>query len=258
MITSDLYLALEYGRGGTGHDDGIVGVIYDKIASAQTDASSSSSGRLTNIRLSLAAINGLRLQPGETFSFNGTVGERTTARGYKAAGAYSAGEVVSEVGGGICQVSTTLFNAVVKADLEITERHNHSMPVGYVDKGKDATVNWGGQDFKFTNNTDSEIYIGAYLTDSKRVRIGVFGKLLEDGKYITVEAVTTGTHGFSTEYQTDFTLGPGEEKVIQEGRTGYSAEAYKIVWSADGKQLSKELLCTSRYQSRNKIVAVGP
>ena len=231
---------------------------YGLIASAQTNASSSSSARLNNISLALSAINGARIQPGETFSFNDTVGKRTTERGYKPAGAYSAGEVVEEVGGGICQVSTTLFNAVVKADLEITERHNHSMPVGYVDKGKDATVNWGNQNFRFTNNTDSEVYIGAYLTSDKRVRVGVFGRLIEDGKYITIEAVTTGTLNFTTIYETSFELAPGQQNVRQEGHNGYTAEAYKIVWDKDGNQLDKSLLCTSRYAPRDRIIETGP
>ena len=231
---------------------------YGLIAYATTNASSSSSDRLNNVRLALSTINGTRIAPGATFSFNDTVGQRTTERGYRAAGAYAACEVVEEVGGGICQVSTTLFNAVVKADLEIKERHNHSMPVGYVDKGKDATVDWGHQDFRFVNNTDSEVYIGAYLSSDKRVRVGIFGKLLENGKYITVEAKTTGTLNFQTVYETSLTLSPGQQRLKQEGRTGYTAEAYKIVWDKDGNQLEKTLLCKSTYPARNKIIEVGP
>ena len=229
---------------------------YGMIASARTNASSSSSARLSNLRVALASINGVSIKPGETFSFNQTVGQRTTARGYLPAGAYAAGEVIEEVGGGICQVSTTLFNAVVKANLEINERHNHSMPVGYVDKGKDATVDWGRLDFKFTNNTDTEIHIAAYLNSEKRVIVGIFGKKLPDGVYITVEGVTTGTEDFQTVYEVDATLAPGTEMVKQEGRTGYTAEAYKIVWDKDGKQLSRSLLCKSQYLARDKIIAV--
>ena len=231
---------------------------YGLVAQAETSASSSSSARLNNIRLALSTINGTSLAPGETFSFNGTVGQRTTERGYQPAGAYNAGEVVQEVGGGICQVSTTLFNAVVKADLEITERHNHTMPVGYVDKGKDATVNWGQQDFRFTNNTDSEIYIVAALTSDKHVHIAIFGRQLPDGQYITVEAVTTEKLDFEVVYQLNPDLPRGAQNVVQQGRTGYRAEAYKIVWDKDGNQLSKTLLCKSLYSARNTLVEVGP
>ena len=231
---------------------------YGMVASAVTNASSSSSNRLTNIKLALAAINGTRLSPGETFSFNGTVGKRTAERGYKLAGAYNAGEVTEEVGGGICQVSTTLFNAAVKADMEIVERHNHSIPVGYVDKGKDATVDWGAQDLRFTNTSDDDVYICCFLSDDKRVRVGIFGKLLEDGRYITVEAVTTAQLNSETEYRVNSFMAPGTQNVLQQGRTGYTASAYKIVWNADGTQRSKELLCTSRYPARNTIIEKAP
>lgn len=112
---------------------------YGEIAVAVTNASSSNDNRINNIRLACSAINCILLEPGQEFSFNDTVGQRTKSAGYKKAGVYISGEVGEEIGGGICQVSTTLFNAVVKADLEITERHNHSLPVSYVDNGKDAT-----------------------------------------------------------------------------------------------------------------------
>ena len=166
--------------------------------------------------------------------------------------------MTEQVGGGICQVSTTLFNAAVKADMEIVERHNHSLTVAYVDKGKDAAVNWGSQDLRFTNTSDDNVYICGYVTDDKRVRIGIFGKLLENGETITVEGVTTGTIKYETEYQASGLLAPGETKVIQSGKNGYTAEAYKIRWDANGNQISRELLCKSRYMSKKEIVQYGP
>ncbi len=231
---------------------------YGMITYAVTNASSSSKSRLNNIKLSLSFINGTCLEPGETFSFNEVVGERTRARGFESATAYSSGEVTEQVGGGICQVSTTLFNAAVKADMEIVERHNHSLTVAYVDKGKDAAVNWGSQDLRFTNTSDDNVYICGYVTDDKRVRIGIFGKLLENGETITVEGVTTGTIKYETEYQASGLLAPGETKVIQSGKNGYTAEAYKIRWDANGNQISRELLCKSRYMSKKEIVQYGP
>lgn len=231
---------------------------YGMITSAVTNASSSSSNRLSNIKQALKAINGIWLDPGESFSFNEVVGQRTTERGYKTATAYSGGKVTEEVGGGICQVSTTLFNAAVKANLKVNERHPHSLTVSYVDLGKDAAVDWGNKDLKFTNNTDDRIYICGYLTDDKRVRFGIFGKLLPEGMSITVEGVKTGTVDYKTEYQMSFLLPSGQTKVLQQGKKGYKATAYKIWWDANGNELKREELCKSTYQATPEIIEYGP
>lgn len=232
--------------------------LYGLRAYAVTNASSSNSNRLTNIKLALASINGTLLQPGEEFSFNKVVGKRTSERGYKVATAYNAGEVTEELGGGICQVSTTLFNAVVKSDLSVTERRNHSIPVSYVDKGKDAAVSWGAQDLKFTNNSDEPVYIVAYLDGDKRVRIGVFGRLIENGEYITVEAKITYSKNYETKYQYNAFLLPGDTVEVQSGRNTYEAVAYKLRWSAEGELLEKETLCESSYYGRDAIIEYGP
>ncbi len=230
---------------------------YGLIDYAITNASSSSRARINNIVTAMGFINGTCVKPGETFSFNETVGQRTTARGFKKATAYSSGEVTEQIGGGICQVSTTLFNAAVKADMEIVERHNHSLTVHYVDKGKDATVNWGDQDFRFKNTSSDNVYICCYLTKDKRVRFGIFGRLLPNGEKITVEAVTTEVVKAETEYQQSAFLAPGETYVLQEGRNGYKAEAYKVRWDALGNQISRELLCKSVYKKKNEIIQYG-
>ena len=231
--------------------------MYGLIDYAITNANASSKSRLNNITLAMSMINGTKLAPGETFSFNGTVGQRTSGRGFKMATAYSGGEVTEQVGGGICQVSTTLFNAAVKADMRIDERHNHSLTVHYVDKGKDATVDWGNQDLKFTNTSADDIYICCYLTDDKRVRFGIFGRLLPDGEKITLDAVTVKVNKFETEYQPDPSLPHGKLAVAQNGRDGYKAEAYKVRWDAAGNELSRELLCTSIYKTKNEIILYG-
>ena len=234
-----------------------IGEMYGLIDYAITNANSSSKARLNNITLAMSMINGTKLAPGETFSFNGAVGQRTSARGFRKAPAYSGGEVTEEIGGGICQVSTTLFNAAVKADMQIDERHNHSLTVHYVDKGKDATVDWGNQDLRFTNTSPDDIYICCYLTDDKRVRFGIFGRLLPGGEKITLDAVTVKVNKFETEYQPDPSLPHGKLVVSQEGRDGYKAEAYKVRWDAAGNELSRELLCTSIYKTKNEIVLYG-
>lgn len=231
---------------------------YGLICYAITNASSSSANRLTNIKRALEIINGTCIKPGETFSFNKVVGQRTEARGFKVATAYSAGEVTEQVGGGICQVSTTLWNAAVKADLKINERHPHSLTVGYVDLGKDAAVDWGNKDLRFTNNSDDNIYICCYLTEDKRVRFGIFGKLLPNGESITIEGVQTGVVEYPTEQQINFMMNSGESKVIQQGKNGYTATTYKLRWDANGKQISREELCKSRYSPTRQIVEYGP
>lgn len=150
---------------------------YGLIATYTTDASTSSSARLHNIRLALSTINGTCVEPGEVFSFNGVVGERTKAAGYRPAPAYSRMETVMEYGGGICQVSSTLYAAVEKAGLEIVERHSHSLKVTYIPKGMDATVDWGNKDFKFANNTGEAIYIVGYVDGFEQVHINLYGRL---------------------------------------------------------------------------------
>jgi len=231
---------------------------YGLICYAITNASSSSSNRLANIKLSLQIINGTCLKPGETFSFNQVVGQRTKARGFKEAPAYFQGEVTEQVGGGICQVSTTLFNAAVKADLKIKERHAHSMTVAYVDLGKDAAVDWGNKDLKFTNTGSDNIYICCYLTDDKRVRFGIFGKLLPNGESITIEGQQTGTVDYNTEMQVSFTMNSGEKKVVRAGKKGFTATSYKIRWDKNGRQISREELCKSRYNPTTEIIEYGP
>ena len=230
---------------------------YGMISYAVTDASSSSSNRLDNIRLALSLIDGTMLEPGESFSFNNTVGERTEARGFKTAKAYSKSKVVEEVGGGICQVSTTLFNAAVKADLQIDERHSHSLTVSYVDLGKDAAVDWGNKDLRFTNTSSDRIYIGCYLTDEGKVRIGIFGKLIPDGVTITLESEKTQTIEYTTEYQMSFTLPSGQQSVAQKGKDGYCATTYKVWWDANGNELRRVELCKSKYSATAEIIEYG-
>ena len=181
-LYSDIESAFEQGGGEVelkyDYTEGEVPVDgYGLIATYTTDASTSSSARLHNIRLALSSINGTCLEPGEVFSFNGVVGERTKAAGYRPAPAYSRMETVMEYGGGICQVSSTLYAAVEKAGLEIVERHSHSLKVTYIPKGMDATVDWGNKDFKFANNTGEAIYIVGYVDGFEQVHISLYGRL---------------------------------------------------------------------------------
>ena len=231
---------------------------YGMITSAVTNASSSSNNRLINLNLACKAINGTILEPGETFSFNTVVGKRTKDKGYTVAPVYTNGEVGTDIGGGVCQVSTTLWNAAMKADCEIVERHAHSRPVSYVDKGKDATVSWDSQDMSFKNTTGRTLYIVAYLREDKRVVIEIYGEIMPDGNYIKIEAKTTRKIQPGDPVRVyNPQLSKYEEVVVSEARTGYKAEAYRVYYDANDVELKRELLCTSYYKEAAARIEYG-
>ena len=227
----------------------------DLLATYSTSYASSNANRSTNIALAASKINGTVLMPGEEFSFNGTVGKRTAAAGFKTATVYSNGQVTTDYGGGICQVSSTLYNSVLRANLEITNRVNHTFTVGYVPIGLDATVSWGAPDFKFKNSRSYPVKIVA-TTSNKRLTISVYG-LKEDVEYeVELVSYRTGTVPYSTVYTTDSSLGKGKTKVVQSGSNGATSVAYKIL-KLNGKEVSRTLLSKDRYSPHNQIIARG-
>lgn len=143
------------------------------IASYSTSFSSSPYTRSNNINVSSHSINGSFLMPGDVFSFNSVVGERSKERGYMAAPVIINNKFESGMGGGVCQVSSTLYNAVLKSGMETVERSGHSLPVAYVDEGFDAVVNWNNLDLKFKNNLNNPVYIQSYTRD-KHLYINIF------------------------------------------------------------------------------------
>ena len=227
----------------------------DLLSTYTTSYASSNANRSTNIALAASKINGTVLMPGEEFSFNGTVGKRTAAAGFKTATVYSNGQVTTDYGGGICQVSSTLYNSVLKANLEITNRVNHTFTVGYVPIGLDATVSWGSPDFKFKNSRSYPVKIVA-TTSNKRLTISVYG-LKEDVEYeVELVSYRTGTVPYSTVYTTDSSLAKGQTRVVQSGSNGATSEAYKIL-KLNGKEVSRTLLSRDRYSPHNQIIARG-
>ena len=198
-----------------------------------TTLAGSTQNRITNIQLAVQAIDGLVIAPGEQFSYNDALGERTAERGYKAAGAYSNGQVVQEIGGGICQVSSSLYYAALLANLQIDVRVCHYFPVAYLPPGLDATVSWGGPEFKFTNNRDWPIKIEASVDTSKNtVTVHLVGTD-EDGSYVQMTYATWLVYG-NSEYP--------------ETATGYKAVTYRNVYSKDGTLISKEQEAYSEYR----------
>ena len=200
-------------------------------------------------------INETIIQPGETFSYNKVLGNTTKEKGYKLGGAYVGGKVVQAYGGGICQVSTTLYNSVLYANLEIVERYNHSYAVSYVPAGRDATVSYGGKDFKFKNNRNYPIKIVANAKNGV-VNISLKG-IKEDKEYdIEISSSVLSTTPFETTYQDNNTLAEGKQKIIQKGHNGYKSKAYKIV-KYNGKVISKTLLSSDTYKPMNRIIEKG-
>lgn len=227
----------------------------DLLSSYSTSFASSSSNRATNVSLATNKINGKVLMPGEVFSFNGTVGKRTPQAGFKVAGVYMNGQIATDYGGGICQVSSTLYNAVLRANLEIVDRSNHMFEVGYVPIGTDATVSWGAPDFKFKNSRSYPIKI--VTSSSNRKCVVKFYGLKESEEYdIEIVSYRTGSVPYRTTYTTDSSLAAGQQKVIQRGSNGAKSVAYRIR-KKNGQVISKELLSKDTYDPHNQIIAVG-
>lgn len=222
--------------------------------SSYTTETTSNAHRNTNVELSANAINGRTVMPGETFSFNEATGQRTVEKGYREATAISGGQSVPEVGGGVCQTSSTLFNAVARANLEIVSRSPHAWPSSYVEKGMDATVNWPNLDFKFRNSSDWPIFIVAYYA-KRKVTVEIYGMSLGDGVTIDLESVVTQTIKPSDEikYVQNTSLPYGTQQDTVKKRTGYKVETYKI-WYQNGQEIKRELLCNSTYKAYQAVV----
>ena len=228
----------------------------DQLSKFSTSFSSSTYSRSTNISLAAQKLNGVVIMPGETFSYNQTVGQRTKAAGFKEAPAYLNGQVVQEVGGGICQVSSTLYNAVLYSNLEIVERYNHGFKPSYVKPGLDATVSWGGPDFKFKNNRNYPIRIKTD-TSGKVLKIYIYGLKTDNDYTVKLDAQYVSNVPYKTIYQKDSSLASGESKVIQNGSNGCKTATYKYLYDSNGTLVSSECISRDTYNPHNQIVAVG-
>ena len=229
-----------------------------KIIGTFTTKATANSDRNNNLNLACQAINGKILQVGEEFSFNKTTGNRTLERGYKPAGAYQNGVVVQEPGGGVCQVSSTLYNAVIKAGLTPTERHAHTFEPSYVTPGEDATVSYdgyAGPDMRFVNTTSSSIAIRADFYD-RTVTVSIVGlPVLEEGVTISLSSKKTDEFdNASVEYVEDTTLQPGIENLIDNGSMG-SRWVTNLVTKKDGEVVSDVFFHNSTYKGHSKKIA---
>ena len=231
--------------------------IKDLLGSFTTSFSTSGSNRCKNVSSGASHINGTVLYPGEEFSAYETVSPFTEANGYAMAGSYLNGEVVDSMGGGICQVSTTLYNAVLRAELNVTERSPHSMTVHYVDLSEDAAIAGTYKDFKFVNSTEYPIYIEGYTTSDKKITFNIYGKETRDkNRTISFESQMVSETPATTILQEDAGQGIGYKAVSSKGSSGYVAELYKIV-KVNGVETDRIKVNKSTYKGTNRVVTYG-
>lgn len=230
--------------------------VKDVLGTFTTKFPLNSAGRTQNVTRGCESINGSVVYPGEEFSADAAMRPYTEDNGYALAASYSNGTTVESFGGGICQVSTTLYNAVIRAELEVTARFNHSMTVGYVDLSADAAIAGDYKDFKFVNNSDAPIYIegscsGGVLTFT------VYGEETRPAdRQVSFESETLETIDPEVQYNVTSSQPVGYYHVDQSSHTGYKARLWKVV-TVDGVEQSREVFNNSTYKASPKIITVG-
>ena len=226
------------------------------VSSFSTKYDASNVNRSTNLKIAARKIDGKVLMPGEEFSYNKVVGKRTVEEGYRDAKIFADGGVVDGLAGGICQISSTLYNVVLLANLEVTERKNHTYTTSYVPAGRDATVVYGVKDFKFKNSREYPIKIEATVNGGI-AEFKIYGVQQQEEYEIRILPVTTGSIPYSTKYTQDASLAPGQHVVSQSGHAGYKVTTYKEV-RLNGNVISKEVISNDTYSPMHTIIRVGP
>lgn len=232
--------------------------VKDVLGTFTTSYSSSGGSRSANVANGCSLINGTTLYPGEEFSAYEAVSPFSEANGYYMAGSYLNGQVVDSLGGGICQVSTTLYNAVLKSELEVTERYNHSMIVTYVDPSADAAIaESSGKDFKFVNNTEYPIYIEGSTTSDKKITFTIYGVETRDSnREVAYESVVLEKMVPDTEIINTDASQPVGFCSVQSAHIGYKAQLWKVV-RENGVEVSREQVNSSTYMKAPRSAVVG-
>ena len=215
----------------------------------------SDKNRVTNLEIAANRCNNTVLYPGDEFSYNKALGHRTTANGYKMGNSFAGGKVVQTIGGGICQVSSTLYNAVLRAGLTITDRTAHGMYVQYVPQSTDATVVDNAIDFKFRNDRKYPVKI-VTTCENGVMTASIYGVKEVDEPTIDIETKILETIEYTTQKQNDSSMKKGTTKVVQNPVNGYVSEAYKVYYK-NGKEISRELISKDKYIPTNEIIKVG-
>ncbi|MDD6405574.1 MAG: VanW family protein [Clostridiales bacterium] len=226
----------------------------DELGSYSTEVEGSDN-RKTNVKLAAEYCDGTILMPGESFSYNLGVGELTEERGFRPGPSYADGQSVMDMGGGICQVSSTMYMACLYANLEIDERHCHPYPSSYVPAGLDATVAWGGCDFIFTNDTDYPIKLSTTY-DGYSTSCTIWGTVTEPFS-VELYTETLETEPYETKYELDKSLGKDEQVLDTVGIDGLTIQSYRRVYDGDGNVISDSPEAESVYSRRDEVYKVG-
>lgn len=231
-------------------------MLFRDVLSTYTAKSSSTWGRDTNLDLACKAVNGVVLQPGETFDYNKTLGERTAEKGYKYGAAYVGNKTISTIGGGICQVSSTVYYCALMADMEIVTRINHGYLNSYIPMGMDATVSWGGPEFRFKNNSDYPIRIEASASGG-HTTVTLYGTDVKD-YYVKMEYEVLATYPWSKveqEMKADNPDGYKDGDVISTAYTGYKVATYRCKYNKETNELiSREQEAINVYSKRDYVI----
>ncbi|MDV4151872.1 VanW family protein [Clostridium sp. AL.422] len=230
--------------------------ITGRISSYSSNYTNTGDGRVRNMEIAAETINGTIVMPGEEFSYNALIGDTTPDKGYEKANTYIGNKIVPDYGGGICQVSTTLYRAVMRANIRSTERMNHSLTVSYSEPGLDATVANGVIDYKFVNTYDFPIYIQGYVSGGV-VNFSIYGNVEAMGNktYDLVNEIHE-TYNAPKKYEDDATMEVGTEKVVSYGMTGYKASSYQVTYE-NGVEVDREFIATDVYLTTDTIVKKG-
>ena len=231
------------------------GLFKEQLSSYTSKITDSNSNRLNNVRLATEKINGVILNPGEVFYYLKHVEPITVAGGYKVANVYVDGKIEQDIGGGVCQVSSALYSAVLYADLEVVKRYNHSLTVGYVPYGMDATVSSGEIDFRFKNSTNAPMKIVATM-DKHGVYIRLMGEKPDKSLTVEIDTVTVKTLKPETIVKEDPTLPEGKVEVETKGRVGYVVDTYKNYYR-NGSFVERVFVSKSTYRSIDEVQRKG-
>lgn len=248
---SEYTIPLIYSKPETTVDDFGLDAFPNRLSTFSTNYIASNTNRTTNLKLASGKINGTVVMPGDTFSFNQVVGKRTRAAGYKDAAIFSDGMVTDGLGGGICQITSTLYDAVVFANLEIVYRRNHMFIPSYVNGGEDATVVWGSTDFKFKNSRDYPIKIVSSVSGGVAT-VSIYGLATNNEYNISIETKVIKTIPYSTEYRSN--TGYRSGTVVQSGAKGYVVDSYKV-YRQNGREIKREKLSRDTYSAQARIIA---
>ncbi len=211
----------------------------------------------TNVETGTSRLNGIVLQPGEELAADETMGPYDEEHGYTLGNSYTGSQVEQTYGGGVCQVTSTLYNAVLYAELEVVERHNHSMLVTYVDPSRDAAVATGSMEFRIKNNYDDPIYISGEIDSEDNLTFTIYGKdTREEGRSVDFESEVLSTEEYETTYVTDSEATLGSMEYTGAGSNGMSAQLWKIIYE-NGEEVNRELVNTSEYTKSDQVISVG-